>query len=125
MGDFGCFIWPTSPDVFLDAFEGDRAAARRLSLVALLFVLEAFARKLPMAVFLSFFVTIRRSRLLPASSSFPFLRRVLLARPLPLFLPPPASLFTVAQYAPPAVFACPFNSTCLPLASSRALQNSI
>jgi len=22
MGDFGCFIWPTSPDVFLDAFKG-------------------------------------------------------------------------------------------------------
>ena len=75
MGDFGCFIWPTSPDAFLDAFERDRAAERRLSLVALFFVLEAFARELAVAVFLLFLVIIRRSRLClllltPSSKSY-------------------------------------------------------
>ena len=62
MGDFGCLIWPTSPDVSLD--EDEVPAAPRLFLVALLCVLEVFARE-PVAVFLLLLVTIRRGYLLP------------------------------------------------------------
>jgi len=57
MGDFGCSIWPTSPDPFLDAFEDDPLVERRL-LVAPFFVLEVSAFELPVAVFLLFLVTI-------------------------------------------------------------------
>jgi hypothetical protein len=52
MGDFGCFIWPNSPDPFLDAF------AVRPRLLDPVFVMEVLARELPVAVFLLFLFTI-------------------------------------------------------------------
>jgi hypothetical protein len=69
MGDFGCLIWPTSPDVSLD--EEEVPAAPRLFLVALLCVLEVFARE-PVAVFLLLLVTIRRGYFLPRKLGTPF-----------------------------------------------------
>ncbi len=68
MGDFGCCIWPTSPDPFLGAFDEDLGAARRLLLDAFL-VLEVLAREPLAAAFLLFLLTI----VLRGLSCVPFL----------------------------------------------------